>query len=254
MRCLKKKLLYYKMLSIYILIFIIIFIIIYINCFQKEKYKNPEIIHILTRTGTRENCFQRLQKSLHLQKFTHYKHLISNDNEHNTFLKDEKYVIPVQREPKKFFWECPYEKYLNTLCNVANGWIIFMDDDARFVDSKFLEKLSILCKKTSKEKVIIFRIYYGKDKKIRPRGTSLKITLDLFRHDSQKKNWIDMANICIHSSLLKQYPFTKFCSGDMILIKRLQRDGVPIIFDRKLPIGIWANSDGRAKGNDVLCL
>ena len=52
---------------------------------------------------------------------------------------------------------------------------------------------------------------------------------------------------------IKKYPFTKLCGGDMLLVKRLERDGVPIIVDKKLSIGIWANSDGSAKGKDIVC-
>lgn len=241
------------MIIVYILVFFLLCVVIYMTCLQKESYESPELIHIFTRTGTRETCFRRLKKSLELQRYSQYKHIISNDNKNNRYLEKEKYVVPVQKEKKNFEWICPYEKYLNELCKVADGWIIFMDDDAKFINSKFLYKLGQLCKKTSKEKVIIFRIYFGKNKNIRPVTSSLKIGLDLFRENSDKKHWIDMASICIHSSLLKKYPFTKLCGGDMLLIKRLERDGVPIIVDKKLPIGIWANSDGSAKGKDIIC-
>ena len=52
-------------------------------------------------------------------------------------------IIKIQKEKKNFEWICPYEKYLNGLCKVADGWIIFMDDDAKFNDSKFCFKLSL---------------------------------------------------------------------------------------------------------------
>jgi hypothetical protein len=240
------------MVIIFILVFLLLSIIIYISCFQKESYESPELIHILTRTGTRETCFKRLKKSLKLQKYAQYRHIISNDNKENRYLEKETCVVPVEKEKKYFDWMCPYETYLNELCKMVDGWIIFLDDDAKFIDSKFLHKLGKLCKKTSKEKVIIFRIFFGKEKNIRPATSSLKIGLDLFREN--KRNWIDMASICIHSSLLRKYPFTKLCGGDMLLIKRLEKDGVPIIIDKKLPIGIWANSDGSAKGKDIVCL
>ena len=115
------------------------------------------------------------------------------------------------------------KKYLNELCKVADGWIIFMDDDAKFIDSTFLYKLGQLCKKTSKEKVIIFRIYFGKERNIRPVTSSLKIGLDLFRDNSDKKHWIDMASICIHSSLLKKISFYQILRWGYVINKAIRK-------------------------------
>lgn len=227
---------------IIIILLIILFIIFVCKiCFAKENYKNIETITILTRTGTRESCFIRLKKSLESQHFHHYKHLISNDNGDNLFLEKENNVIPVEPAIKTFFWECPYNEYLNKLTALADGWIIIIDDDAKFVAPSFLERLSKLCKNTKKENVIIYRIYYGKMKEIRPLNKSLK------------KGTIDMANICIHSSLLKKYPFGRNCGGDWTLLKQLKNDKVPIVFDKTLPIGVWANTNGKSGGKEIEC-
>jgi len=229
------------MYIILILLIILFIIVLYKICCQKENYKNVETITILTRTGTRESCFTQLKKSLESQDFHHYKHLISNDNPDNLFLEKENQVIHVDPVIKNFFWECPYNEYLNKLNTLANGWVIIMDDDAKFVDPSFLEKLSKLCKNTKKENVIIYRIYYGKMKQIRPLNNSLK------------KGTIDMANICIHSSLLKKYPFGRHCGGDWTLLKQLKNDKVPILFNKTLPIGVWANTNGKSGGKDIEC-
>ena len=58
-------------------------------------------INIITRTGTRENCFRMLKKSIETQTYKNYVHYKTNDNIHNTFLKNEPNVIDVTHLRKK---------------------------------------------------------------------------------------------------------------------------------------------------------
>lgn len=199
-------------------------------------------LYIITRTGKREKCFLNLKRSLEEQSEKGFYHLKTNDDPHNTFLINEKNVINVTPINKKEKMHCPYNSYINTAIHEVNGWALIIDDDSKFVNKDFLKKLNILCHKMDPEIVIIFRIYYGKEKKILPPDEN-KI----------EENKFDMANICIHSSILKKYKFTEECKADIKLIKQLQKDKVPLHFEKSLPIGIWANYSGKMDGYNNDC-
>jgi hypothetical protein len=201
-------------------------------------------INIITRTGTRENCFKNLKKSLETQTYKNYIHYKTNDNHNNTFLKNEQNVIDVthlkQEKTKQNL--CPYNVYLNEVINkIDEGWVIIIDDDAKFVRNDFLEKLALLCSKKKTNEIFLYNIYFREMKSIFPINNSLRI------------GTFDMASICIHSSLLKEYHFTSRCGGDFSLIYNLRRKGYIVAIERKLPIGIWGNYNGSRKGRNNDC-
>ena len=155
-------------------------------------------INIITRTGTRENCFRMLKKSIETQTYKNYVHYKTNDNIHNTFLKNEPNVIDVTHLRKKKTRQilCPYNLYLNEVTNkIKDGWVIIIDDDAKFVHDKFLEYLAKLCAKKNPNEVFLYNIYFRQEKSIFP------------LNDSFRMGTFDMASICIHSSLLKTFHF-----------------------------------------------
>lgn len=201
-------------------------------------------INIITRTGTREKCFTILKKSIKAQTYKNYVHYKTNDNIHNTFLKEESNVIDVTHLKKKKTRQnlCPYNLYLNeAIKRINDGWVIIIDDDAKFIHPSFLEKLAAMCAKKNPNEVFLYNIYFRQEKSIFPQNNSLRL------------GTFDMASICIHSSLLKTFKFTNRCGADFSLIYNLLRKGYIVRIERDLPIGIWGNYNGARKGNNIDC-
>ena len=206
---------------------------------SKEPNSILPTIHILTRSGNRPQSFSNLKQSLEEQSYKNYIHYISNDNKDCTFLKNEKNVINVYhlKKKKKGFRHCPYNLYINELVEeVKDGWIIIIDDDAKFINNNFLFQLSRICRSQSKKKIIIYKTYIGPGKTEFPSS----IDLDL--------GTVDMSNICIHSSVLKKFLFNDSCCGDYHLIRRLKIDNFQFYFPKVLSRGIWANYCGKRNG------
>ena len=199
--------------------------------------------YILTRSGTREDSFFILKKSLEKQTYKNYEHIISNDDSENNFLKEEKHIIQLNnlKKKKKNFTHCPYNLYLNELIkNIKeDGWVLIMDDDSKFIRINYLEQLSKICSTTDKNHIIILKTFIGKYKTRFPSSDELK-----FRT-------VDMSNLCIHSSVLRQFQFSDECGGDFLLVEKLKKKGYYFKFPKLLSIGIWANHFGFMGGKDI---
>lgn len=206
---------------------------------NKEPNNSLPTIHILTRSGNRYRSFFHLKESLEKQTYKNYIHYISNDNKDCTFLKNEKHIINVDhlKKKKRNFRHCPYNIYLNELVKeVHDGWIIIIDDDAKFINDNFLLQLARICHYQTKEKIIIFKTYLG------PSKTEFPLSIDL------ELGKVDMSNICIHSSVLKKFPFDDLCCGDYHLLRKLKRNNFQFYFPKVLSKGIWANYNGKLNG------
>ena len=204
-------------------------------------YDDEQItIYILTRSGSREKCFKNLRQSLEKQTYKNWKHIISNDNPNNTYLKYYPNIINVKKQTKDGE-ECPYNLYLNKLLDECkDGWIIILDDDAKFIDDKFLENLAINCKNTNeKNQMIIYDTYYGSEKKIH-----------YVSNTSIKEEGCDMANFAFHSSCSLR--FESGCHADRRFIKNASvNHGYDL---QKIDnVGIWANYNNQSHGKDIEC-
>ena len=203
-------------------------------------YDDEQItIYILTRSGSREKCFKNLRQSLEKQTYKNWKHIISNDNPNNTYLKYYPNIINVKKQTKE--GECPYNLYLNKLLDECkDGWIIILDDDAKFIDDKFLENLAINCKNANeKNQMIIYDTYYGSEKKIH-----------YVTNTSIKEEGCDMANFVFHSSCSLR--FESGCHADRRFIKNASvNHGYDL---QKIDnVGIWANYNNQSHGKDIEC-
>ena len=162
-----------------LIILIIIIILLFKNVSENFIFKHNKCAHIniLTRYNYKNtNCFKKFIESLNQLKFKNWTHFISTEkytNELKLYESESKkrIIIPViKRNIKTKERCCPYNKYLNELIDVVHdGWIIIVDDDARFINSDFLSKLSIICAKSNEKDVIIFKSYNGKYKNIIPK-------------------------------------------------------------------------------------
>ena len=201
-------------------------------------YDEQITIYILTRSGSREKCFNNLRQSLEKQTYKNWKHIISNDNPNNTYLKHYTNIINVKKQTKE--GECPYNLYLNKLLDECkDGWIIILDDDAKFIDDKFLENLAINCKNANKNQMIIYDTYYGTEKKIH-----------YVSNTSIREEGCDMANFAFHSSCSLR--FDSMCDADRAFIKNASvNHGYDL---QKIDnVGIWANYNNQSHGKDIEC-
>ena len=202
-------------------------------------YDDEQItIYVLTRSGSREKCFNNLRQSLEKQTYKNWKHIISNDNPNNTYLKHYPNIINVKKQTKE--GECPYNLYLNKLLDECkDGWIIILDDDAKFIDDKFLENLAINCKNANKNQMIIYDTYYGTEKKIH-----------YVSNTSIREEGCDMANFVFHSSCSLR--FDSMCDADRAFIKNASvNHGYDL---QKIDnVGIWANYNNQSHGKDIEC-
>jgi hypothetical protein len=202
-------------------------------------YDDEQItIYVLTRSGSREKCFNNLRQSLEKQTYKNWKHIISNDNPNNTYLKHYPNIINVKKQTKE--GECPYNLYLNKLLDECkDGWIIILDDDAKFIDDKFLENLAINCKNANKNQMIIYDTYYGTEKKIH-----------YVSNTSIREEGCDMANFVFHSSCSLR--FESGCHADRRFIKNASvNHGYDL---QKIDnVGIWANYNNQSHGKDIEC-
>ena len=111
------------------------------------KKENEELINILIRTSKRPKAFKININSILNQNYKNLKLLISYDNEQtlnyiNNILKDLEldYNLFEVKKTKEYY---SYNDYCNTLlANVKDGYIIFLDDDDKFLHNNALKYIN----------------------------------------------------------------------------------------------------------------
>jgi hypothetical protein len=111
------------------------------------KKGNEELINILIRTSKRPKAFKININSILSQNYKNLKLLISYDNEEtlnyiNNILKDLEldYNLFEVQKTKEYY---SYNDYCNTLlANVKDGYIIFLDDDDKFLHNNALKYIN----------------------------------------------------------------------------------------------------------------
>ena len=223
-------------MKIIIILLLLLCAIIYYKIRNDIKINNNNDvrINILTRSGTRRQCFEKLRKSIEKQKYKNWKHIISNDNIYNDFLFKYENVINVKKLKKLDKNHCPYNLYLNELLEHCDeGWVIILDDDALLIDDDFLGKLAYQCKKMKKNDIITYDSYYGKYK---------FLASAILRPG-------DMINFSFHTSCSVR--FKDKCAGDRRFIKDCKKNGYNLKWTPIL--GTWANVNNQAHGKEVTC-
>lgn len=207
-----------------------------------KQFDESPVINILTRTGTRDTCFNILKKSILSQSYKNINHIISNDYEKNLYLKSNDNVYHIKRLNKKYVGHCPYNLYLNVLkSKVIDGWIIILDDDARLIDNKFIENLAGILKNCDTNDIIVYDIYIGLN----------KVKIPKIINNNVFHSLIDMACFAIHSSC--NVMFDELCGGDFNFLENAHKENYNLKYIN-LKIGIWANYNGNAYGNiNKLC-
>lgn len=242
------KLEYFYDFYFYVLIIFLCFIIYRCKNSKKEYFgdmSDEPLINILTRTGNRKNCFNKLKKSLDSQTYTNYRHIKSNDNDKCDFLENEEDVINLEKGKKYNHHHCPYNLYLNNLIEkVDEGWIIILDDDAKFVDNNYLMNLSKELKKLEHDKILITNIHVAGDKRVIPNGMTKGFDVKNIHHGN-----IDMGCIAFHHT--NKTRFRECCAGDLTFYKESIEKYEPVFAN--IPVGIWVNYSGSAQGGNITC-
>ena len=244
----------YSLLILTIVFVISLISIVYIAqhlIFMKKVYKTK--INILTRSGKRENCFKLLRKSIEKQSFKNWKHLISNDNIENEFLKtyDNVHSVKfVKKDSKKYegtdHRHCPYNIYLNELLKYTDdGWVIILDDDALLIDKHFLLNIAKECCKANKNDVIIYDMYVGQERFNSPINMKKQIKEGL------KSGGVDMNGFAFHTS--NTIRFDDKCAGDYHFLNNSKNAGYNLKYIKLPKIGVWANYKGWAHGSHQSC-
>lgn len=136
---------------------------VYIN----ENIKNDNtLVNILTRTSNRPKYFKTCKDSIDNQTYKNINHLISVDDEnsiyyvenYNYFRVNRLNIKPDTLLPGTYF--APYNLYLNTLLdNVDNGWIMFLDDDDKFIDNNSL--FSIMKEIRDEDSLLFWKVQFA---------------------------------------------------------------------------------------------
>ena len=230
---------------------LLVFGIFSIYYMKQLKKINDTKINILTRSGKRKECFSILRESIEQQTHTNYKHIISNDNKDNDFLKKYDNVVSVdyiEKDKVKYIdthAHCPYNLYLNTLIDkTSDGWNIIIDDDAVLIDKNFLRNLAKECSKAKKDEILVYNIFIGRSKEKSP------VQFDKQLKHGIIKGHIDMNSFVFHSSCTIRHDDK--CAGDYNFIKNAQKNGYKLKYIKK-PQGVWSNYNGWSFGQHVTC-
>tara|TARA_B100000524_G_C23641765_1_gene366941 strand:+ start:791 stop:1432 length:642 start_codon:yes stop_codon:yes gene_type:complete len=207
---------------------------------------NKILINIITRTGSRPKYFKTLLNSLNNQTYKNYRHIISNDNINCEYLNDLNDVYFIDKSNIKHIRNY-YNLYLDILSSkCTDGWIIIIDDDAKFIDNKFLEKLSKFLENCTKNDVLVYQTKI--DNKILPSRKDMN-------NKFIRRCGVDMCCFCVHHTTLKDITFKSVVTksdgchcGDYKILSKMQNSGKYNFKFINISLGIWGNYDGQKLG------
>lgn len=173
--------------------------------------KKENLINIIIRTSNRENCFEINIKSISYQNYKNLKLHISYDNEEtlnyiNKTLKnyDFDFLLYEMKKKKNQYY---YNGYCNILLNnINNGYIIFLDDDDKFICNNSLKYINEFLD----ENYIIYWNYLRTDKIIK-----------LFKNKLQLGN---IANCCFCYNSKYKSLWKEVKSSDYYFLEKLMID------------------------------
>jgi hypothetical protein len=134
---------------------------------------NP-IINILTRTSNRPNGFKKNRESILNQTYKNINHIICTDDKNsipyieengitNYLLVNKEELIENDKsiDPKTGRYS-PHNLYFNEMIKlVESGWIIYLDDDDKFIDNTCVEQIVNIINNNDDDTIIYWRMLYG---------------------------------------------------------------------------------------------
>jgi len=132
------------------------------------------LINILTRTSNRPNGFRKNRESILGQTYKNINHIVCTDDKDSiNYIKENgitDYLLVNREEliqndksidPKTGRYS-PHNLYFNEMIKkVESGWVIYLDDDDRFVDNTSVEQIVNLINKSDEDTIIYWRMVYG---------------------------------------------------------------------------------------------
>ncbi|MDC8006284.1 glycosyltransferase [Aureisphaera galaxeae] len=198
---------------------------------KKSKHKrgssiteNP-VINILTRTSNRPNGFKICRESIENQTYTNIRHIVSYDDSVDLeYLREYANIDLVKVQPitdppqnageRGKFKFAPYNLYCNELMEyVREGWIIFLDDDDRFIDEHAVQHIVNQINEASKNTLLLWQMRY-------PDGALIP------SNDLMDAEQIKLANIgapcfTFHSKHKDKARWDCWKAGDFFFLKQL---------------------------------
>lgn len=185
------------------------------------KPKTPEIINILTRTSGRPKGFQKCHTSILKQSCQNYKHIVSYDDviDLDYLNKYDLKIVSVKKNnslPDSILIDRhePYNLYCNELlCEVEEGWIMFLDDDDMLAHKRVLMMLYDQIKKHNDDTLFIWQTKFPNGSLLPPNKT--------FNQKEIKEQFIDTACFMFHSKYKDKAKWDPFWAADFRFIKDL---------------------------------
>lgn len=129
------------------------------NLDETNNIENDILVNIITRTHDRPNYFKLCKESILNQTYKNINHIVGSDIECNYC--DNYIQLHLQEvQPKPDYlasYPAPWNLHLNMLNSyVKNGWIMYLDDDDKFVNT---DALSIIINNIENEdQIILWRV------------------------------------------------------------------------------------------------
>lgn len=141
------------------------------------------LINVLTRTSNRPNSFSGNVKFIRNQTYKNIRHIVCTDDVNSIpyikengiedFLlvnKDE--LIKKDNSVVKNVGRFPFNLYFNEMMKlVTDGWIMFLDDDDRFLDENSAQSIADMIAANDENTIIYWRMVYA-DGKFLPKDMS----------------------------------------------------------------------------------
>jgi len=133
------------------------------------------LINILTRTSNRPRGFRHNIESVRGQTYKNIRHIIYTDDQSSVSyiinekisdysLIDRNLIIKNddQPKPKTGHRFLPHNLYFNRMIeDVSDGWVIYLDDDDRFVHNRVVEEIADIISKCNEDTLIYWRMVYS---------------------------------------------------------------------------------------------
>jgi len=194
------------------------------------------MLNLLIRTSGRPELFRRCVETVEGQDYKDYEILVSCDtNEKYPYDYDIK-VIRVKREKRQGARHFPWNLYFNRLlAEVKDGYVIYLDDDARLVPGA-LQKIADNVKK---DKLLIWKYQFANGRVIPEKQ---------FWGKPPVRQHIDSG--CFAHHIEHAVKWDNGRAGDYRVARRLYSMLGPIWFDDVLVVS--ANNGDNGRRNDII--
>jgi glycosyltransferase involved in cell wall biosynthesis len=132
------------------------------------------LINILTRTSNRPKGFKINRESVINQTYKNINHIVCTDDKNSvSYIKEngvEDFLLVDREElikndkstdPKTGRYS-PHNLYFNEMIKlVDDGWVMYLDDDDRFVDNTCVQQIVDLINKSDEDTLIYWRMVYS---------------------------------------------------------------------------------------------